>query len=625
MKASIDNLIRLGRLEEADKVRKKLEPLEKGFWAKALAENGFREQTRTEKDKLLGAQQAELGSLSQALRRETERARKARDAELKAQRRKNHCSSDDVWSLWSAAKSGEVDRLSRMLSLPGVDADAPDPDSGWTALHFASRQGKLEAVEVLIEWNAFIGARGPDGRTPLHLAAGWGTYEVCFSLLQAGADKNVCDRSGETPQHLAESRRREKIVASLERWRPLGLTATQTQKIKMSREEGSMRPWETEADPAIRAQLRALDMKRATFGEKHTGTRITLGKLGGLCRAAGRLEDAKQHLERLVELLQDPVAKDPRRTPLNVTVRSDPTAPPGNCGAQAVALGNLGVVCRELGDAEGASRMMEASLEAALSAAGASASGDTNPRHLVDAATRNLGLHYLAEGRVADARPLLRACLETYEETLRSDMLGGNESVDLIPPLTLLSYADMLAGDHVAAADNAERARTIADKNQQHSDALRLTSPIVALNVTSEDLSDPIPRLEWMGVQRFTAGDHSSASKFFTRARKLVLQRLKDHHQECSCKEKGASPAAEDEACDSRGRAGDGGRCAPPTAAHPVRSEVGQAIDRSLALASNVGGKPDEDDAATGEFHPEAMRLDRCMAVAVCRRGPAAF
>lgn len=77
---------------------------------------------------------------------------------------------------------------------------------------------------------------------------------------------------------------------------------------------------------------------------------------------------------------------------------------------------------------------------------GGGASGDTTPRHLVDAATRNLGLHYLAEGRVADARPLLRACLETYEETLRSDMLGGNESVDLIPPLTLLSYADMLAG-----------------------------------------------------------------------------------------------------------------------------------------------------------------------------------
>lgn len=80
----------------------------------------------------------------------------------------------------------------------------------------------------------------------------------------------------------------------------------------------------------------------------------------------GRHQDAKQHLEILVELLQDPVAEGPMCTPVYVADGSDR---PANCGAQAVALGNLGVVCRELGDAEGASRMMEASLESALSAA----------------------------------------------------------------------------------------------------------------------------------------------------------------------------------------------------------------------------------------------------------------
>lgn len=30
--------------------------------------------------------------------------------EVKAQQRKNRCSSDDVWSAWSAAKSGEDKR-----------------------------------------------------------------------------------------------------------------------------------------------------------------------------------------------------------------------------------------------------------------------------------------------------------------------------------------------------------------------------------------------------------------------------------------------------------------------------------------------------------------------------------
>lgn len=31
-------------------------------------------------------------------------------------------------------------------------------------------------------------------------------------------------------------------------------------------------------------------MKRLTFGERHAGTHTTVGRLGGLCRAAGRLE-----------------------------------------------------------------------------------------------------------------------------------------------------------------------------------------------------------------------------------------------------------------------------------------------------------------------------------------------
>lgn len=48
--------------------------------------------------------------------------------------------------------------------------------------------------------------------------------------------------------------------------------------------------WETEANPNIRAQLRVLEMKMATLGERHEGTRTTLGKLGGLFREAGRLK-----------------------------------------------------------------------------------------------------------------------------------------------------------------------------------------------------------------------------------------------------------------------------------------------------------------------------------------------
>lgn len=66
-------------------------------------------------------------------------------------------------------------------------------------------------------------------------------WQVCFALLQAGADKTVQDSGGNTSQHLAESRNRGEIAVLLNDWRPIGLTATQTQKIKESRGEGSIR------------------------------------------------------------------------------------------------------------------------------------------------------------------------------------------------------------------------------------------------------------------------------------------------------------------------------------------------------------------------------------------------
>lgn len=73
-------------------------------------------------------------------------------------------------------------------------------------------------------------------------------------------------------------------------------------------------------------------------------------------------------------------------------------------------------------------------------------SGDTSRNYLVDAATRNLGLHYLSEGRAEEAQPLLRASFQEYEQTLQSDMAGGDESLELIPLLEVLSYVDVLAG-----------------------------------------------------------------------------------------------------------------------------------------------------------------------------------
>lgn len=68
------------------------------------------------------------------------------------------------------------------MASPGARVDQRDLDSGWTALHFAARQGRLRAVEILLGRNASVGAKAPDGKTALHFAAGWGTYEVKRSV-----------------------------------------------------------------------------------------------------------------------------------------------------------------------------------------------------------------------------------------------------------------------------------------------------------------------------------------------------------------------------------------------------------------------------------------------------------
>ncbi|CAM9418276.1 unnamed protein product, partial [Hapterophycus canaliculatus] len=617
MRASRDNLVGLGRMEEAEKVRRKLAPLEQGFWAKVLAGTGVVQEAKQKKTKLLGVQQAEIGLLSSQLRRDIERAEHAKYTEVKAQQRKNRCSSEDVWSIWSAAKSGEAERLSYMLSLPRANVEARDPDSGWTALHFASRQGELATVSVLIENQAFVGGIAPDGRTPLHLAAGWGTYEVCFALLEAGADKTFEDNNGETSQHLAESRGRGRIAALLDGWRPIGLTATQTHKIKQSRGEGPLRPWETEADTAIRSQLRALDMKRCTFGIRHPGTRMTLGRLAGLCREAGRLEDAKGHLQSLVELLQDisRAGGGERGTPNNRKSCTFVAAPRDELAALAAALGNLGVVHRELGDGEQASNILKKALETASSIEYDSTSGDTGQEYLVNAATRNLGLHYLSEGRVEEAQPLLQASFQGYEQTLRSDMAGGDESLELIPLLTVLSYADMLAGEHATAAEKSTRAQAIAANYRKHGD--EINSPFPQAVLEHLELSDPIPRLEWLGVQRFVERDNSSALRFFAQARALlVLQLRKQALPESKWDLAAANASGNGNKLDWMGRNKEQVMVSTDVPVEEITTV--KALYKEFGSAGLA-------QAVSGEFHPDAMRLDRCMAVAICRQGPEAF
>jgi ankyrin repeat protein len=73
-----------------------------------------------------------------------------------------------------------------------------------TALHFAARQGALEAVRALVDEPGFdINRADPDGATALIYATVNGHYDLARFLLDHGADPNIVDRYGRGPLYAA--------------------------------------------------------------------------------------------------------------------------------------------------------------------------------------------------------------------------------------------------------------------------------------------------------------------------------------------------------------------------------------------------------------------------------------
>jgi len=71
---------------------------------------------------------------------------------------------------------------------------------GMTALHFAARDGNLDAVKALVESRADVNqVSGGDGSSPINIAIANGHYTVGKYLLDHGADPNLANLDGLTP------------------------------------------------------------------------------------------------------------------------------------------------------------------------------------------------------------------------------------------------------------------------------------------------------------------------------------------------------------------------------------------------------------------------------------------
>ena len=66
--------------------------------------------------------------------------------------------------------------------------------TGWTSLHEAACNGRLEVAQTLLHLGADVHRRTKEGDTALHKAARWGRVEIVKLLLLVGADARAKDK-----------------------------------------------------------------------------------------------------------------------------------------------------------------------------------------------------------------------------------------------------------------------------------------------------------------------------------------------------------------------------------------------------------------------------------------------
>ncbi|CAE7269487.1 Rai14 [Symbiodinium sp. CCMP2592] len=102
-------------------------------------------------------------------------------------------------------------KLSRCILMILMSEDATQfikrktPKEGLTPLMYASQNGSVSAVHMLLEARANIMAKDEDGMRPLHFGARSGVVEVCRLLVKKGADALSVDDDGNTALDLVPS------------------------------------------------------------------------------------------------------------------------------------------------------------------------------------------------------------------------------------------------------------------------------------------------------------------------------------------------------------------------------------------------------------------------------------
>jgi ankyrin repeat protein len=95
-----------------------------------------------------------------------------------------------VTPLMTCAKSGSVDAVKRLLEF-GAAIEVREPAQGQNALMWAATEHHIDVVKALIEAHADLKAHSKQGFTAMHFAARQGDQEMVELLLAAGVDVNI--------------------------------------------------------------------------------------------------------------------------------------------------------------------------------------------------------------------------------------------------------------------------------------------------------------------------------------------------------------------------------------------------------------------------------------------------
>ncbi|KAM9175187.1 ankyrin repeat domain-containing protein 39 [Mergus octosetaceus] len=145
--------------------------------------------------------------------------------------------------IWAAARDGDEPRVLQLLERRGEPSETDT--AGYTALHYASRNGHLGVCRLLLQRGARCDARTPGGATALHRACYCGHLAVVRLLLAHGADPAAADGDGRTGLHKAAECGHRDVCALLLQLDPA---------LAAARDARGRRPCDT-ADPALRDLL----------------------------------------------------------------------------------------------------------------------------------------------------------------------------------------------------------------------------------------------------------------------------------------------------------------------------------------------------------------------------------